>query len=132
MADLAAGEVTLADGRTVRPGQTRAEWGDEPQHAAVVDGTAFHAVLRFDGDRVAAVSLVVADPAVAGTGWDDYDPGRLRAWHDAFLAARLGPGRPVQAHADPYGGVEYAFAWGTLGSYLPPQDAGAHIVLAYR
>lgn len=99
---------------------------------ADVEGTAFGVTLTFRGQRLERASLVVGDPAIRGTSWTDYDPATVRAWHDAFLAERLGQGRPWHAASYPYGGVEYERPWGTLGSYVMPQDGDATIVATYR
>jgi len=143
---VADGSLLLA-GVLVGPGTTRSSLlADAPEGSlacvdrkpwallsgdASVDGVAFSGTATFEGERLDRVSVVVADTAVAGTSWSDYDPAVVRAWHDAFLAERLGKGVPWNGGAYPYGGVEYTLWWGTVGSYVHPQDSGAVIVLAY-
>jgi hypothetical protein len=133
--ELTAGEVRLGSGAVVRPGLTAEQWralpGSTTFGPAEVDGVGFAATVHVERDRVARVSLVCADPAVTGTSWADYDPATARTWHDAFLAERLGRGKPWHEGAFPYGGVEYRMPWGTVGSYVHPQDMVATIVLAY-
>ena len=95
-----------------------------------IDGTYFVVMVTFEDERAASVSL--AAESVGEASWSDHDPVEARAFHDGFLAERLGPGRPWQPEEYPYGGVEYDLRWGTLGSYLHPQDQNAHILLHYR
>ena len=120
--DVATGVVTFDDGTAIRPRMPRRD--APPDGRRTLDGHAFEVRLAFDRDEVAEVRL--SDAALAAP-----DPAAARAAHDAWLSARLGPGRPWQAHAYPFGGVEHRYAWGTVGSYAVPQDLAAYLGVAY-
>ena len=109
----------------------------DPPHAMLrassrLDGVLFVVVLWFEGEQLRSVRLAAGDTAIAGTSWDDHDPERLRRFHDGWLERQLGPGSPTHAGAFPYGGTEYRFRWGTIGSYLHPQDGNGNITLGYE
>jgi hypothetical protein len=55
----------------------------------------------------------------------------VRAFHDEWVTREVGDTIPWQAGSYPYGGIEQHFRWGTVGSYLHPQDSGASIVITY-
>lgn len=128
--DLENGDVVFDDGTTVRRRMRRAEAPDPGVHRDI-DGHRFYVELRYDGDAVAAVHLT--DARIT-----EVDPAGARALHDPWLVERLArlPRPPRQRHwnpgHDPYGGIEYEFDWGTIGSYGIPQDMDAYIGLTYR
>ena len=87
---------------------------------ATVDGVAFSVSVRADGSV-----------ALARVG--EFDPVGDRECHDRFLAERLGDGAvPWKPESHPYGGIEWRYPWGMIGSYLYPQDQIAQILIAYR
>ena len=144
--DAAAGVVVLEPGGIrIGPGTRRAELlaalaaagaggsGTTPAGrlalAATLDGVAFRLYLGFDGERLTTVSLVRDSGAEPGS-WGD--PAADRAFHDEWLAARLGRGKAWQPGSYPFGGVEHRRRWGTVGSYLIPQDLDVKIEFRYR
>lgn len=121
--DVATGTVTFDGGVVLRARMPRAAAPlDGPRP---LDGTAFHCRLTFEGDELAGVRL--ADFAVPGL-----DVVAAREAHDGWLVSRLGPGEPWRGDAYPFGGIEYRYGWGTVGSYAIPQDLDTFIEVSYR
>jgi hypothetical protein len=98
---------------------------------ATIDGTPFSVVMWFHDARLQRISLTVDDPAISGTSWNDYDPEQVRAVHDRWVAEHVGETTAWHPDAHPYGGIERSFDWGTVGSYLHPQDSAATITISY-
>lgn len=98
---------------------------------ATIEGTPFSMVLWFHDERLQRVSLTVDDPEISGTSWDDYDAARVRAFHDRWVVDHVGETTPWHPSDHPYGGIERSFDWGTVGSYLHPQDGAATVVISY-
>jgi hypothetical protein len=121
--DFGTGVVVFDDGTTLRPFMPRDEVPDDRDRA--VDGTVFRCWWTLKDGALTAVHLM--DATVA-----PYDLEDARRKHDAWLRERLGEGSPWNAHAYPYGGVEYRFRWGHAGSYAIPQDLNTFIGLYYE
>jgi hypothetical protein len=100
--------------------------------ASRLDDTPFICVLFFDDQRITTVDLVIHDPEISGTSWEDYEPERVRRFHDQWLERRLGRGTHRNRSSYPYGGLDYRYPWGEIGSSLNPQDQNASISLIYR
>jgi hypothetical protein len=99
---------------------------------ATIEGTPFVVVVSFFEDRLERVSLTVDDPAIGGTSWSDYEPERVRAFNDEWVTAHVGATTTWNPSSYPYGGIERELPWGTVGSYLHPQDGAATITIAYE
>jgi hypothetical protein len=102
------------------------------QGDARLDGSAFGVVLFFEADTITLASLTLDDPNVIGTSWSDYDPKVALRAHDEWLEARLGNGSEWNPSSFPYGGIEYRYVWGAIGSFLQPQDQTASLTVSYR
>lgn len=117
------GTVTFDDGAVLRARMPRAETPPDDVVRAI-EGTEFLLWYTFDGDALRLVHL-------AERSLEPYDAAAARELHDAWLATRLGKGKPWNAHAYPFGGVEYRYRWGTVGSYAIPQDLNCFIGVEY-
>ena len=120
--DFSTGVVVFDDGTTLRPRMRRDETPEPVTY--VLDGIAFACWWTFDGDELRLAHL-------ADERFEPYDVQRARELHDAWLDERLGKGMPWNAYAYPFGGIEYSFRWGTVGSYAIPQDYNAYVGIAY-
>lgn len=89
--------------------------------ACRIGGEDFAAMLTFEGERLATVTLCLADPANA-LSYEALDAG-----HRRWLAANL-RGAPAWRSEE----SERRFAWGTLWVGFDVKSGGPEIVVRYR
>jgi hypothetical protein len=89
--------------------------------ACRIGGAEFAAMLIFEGERLATVTLCLADPANA-LSYEALDAG-----HRRWVAANLRGGKPWRTEES-----ERRFAWGTLWVGFDVKSGGPEIVVSYR
>ena len=141
--DTETGALHFDDGLVVGPSSTWSEleprlelFSSHGEHrslhgSASIDGTRFSIVVWFRDEVLERVSLTVDEPEISGTAWNDYDPETVRRFHDAWVTDRVGETTPWNPSSAPCGGIERDYRWGTIGSYLHPQDGAASMTITY-
>ena len=137
--DPGSGTITLDDRGELRPATTRASFLASPlaqgamtlvlnePHASwaiarTIAGRPFRIALYFEADRLAMLTLALAEPEF-GRSWADWSSEgeeRRRAAHDAWLTeadASIGTGRE--------------YDWGFVSSIFEERSGGSEIVIRY-
>lgn len=84
-----------------------------------IDGAVFDVTLRFEGERLAMISMALSDGEESpDDAWSEKSARAAKARHDAWLAKKLGP-------------PPYAHGWGSIESTYDPRSVSSGITISY-